>query len=515
VRRAAGCLLLGLALACRREQPQPLAAPVPAAAAAPVIAAPEVKLTDVSGQVTRTRASQQVVALDEPLAPSDVVVTGADGAAVLRLPDGRALSLQPNSRVRIKTARAGELVVEIEHGQLLSRVPAQLGDGVPAITLDILTPLGVVHVPRSEHESAITVRPEKVTVAVAVGEIDFVDRTGQPSHAGASQQLEVSLGGIELLSSKAAEPAPRSDPRTLAPGEVVDLSGRLRATARRGTEVALPPARGLRVYADALAQVSLTWPEDLADAVIEVASDAKFEKLALMARPTGTSLRLPAPRRGQQLNWRISGTTGGARRTLLGHARFLPDRARSLLDLSHPRNLVADTGQVTTVYFQSVLPALTFSFAARPGAASYRVQVFRAGDLAHPIQEDEVQQTTCALAAGALGEGSYLWHAVALDGRGQEVSGGLMNKLEIVYDNPLNTLAIGSPKPGEAVAGPQVDVTGAAPVGSRLFVNGHPVPLDPKGRFEVRVERSPSLVFRLVAGDGSESYWVRQLRTRS
>ena len=521
-------LLLGLALGplglgCQRAQPDAAFEAARAADAGVPAPGEAVRVTDIRGAVTRV---------------GDALVTGADGAAVLELADGRAVTVRPNSRVRFKTARSGEIVVEIEQGQLISRVPPGVAAGVPsvlragapAITLDILTPLGIVHVPNQENESTITVRDEKVTVAVVVGEIEFVDRTGQPSHAGANQQLEVSLGGIELFSGKgqAAERGPergpergdaalrKTDPRTLVPGEIVDLSGRGRkAAVRNGTEVALPPARGLRVYADALAQVSLTWPADLSDAVVEVASDPKFEKLSLMARPPGTSLRLPAPRRGQQLNWRISGLTGGARRTLLGQARFLPDRARSVLDLSHPRNLVADTGQITTVYFQGVLPALTFTYAAKPGAASYRVQVFRAGDLARPIHDQQVEQTTCALGAGILGEGSYLWHAIALDQRGQEVSGGLMSKLEIVYDNPLNTLAIASPKPGEAVTGPQVDVSGAAPVGSRLFVNGRAVPLDAKGRFEVRVDRSPSLVFRLVAGDGSESYWVRQLRTRS
>jgi hypothetical protein len=504
VRRRAGCLLLGLLLGpgCKSAQPNAVVDPTVSSDAA----AAGVKLTDVSGLVTRV---------------GDEVVTGVDGAAVLRWPDGRAVTLRPNSRVRIKTALTGPIVVEIEQGQLIARVPAELRADAPSITLDILTPLGVVHVPRSENESAITVVSDKVTVAVVLGEIDFVHRSGQSGHAGADQQLEVSLGGIELLASTTPAAQPREEnarktlPGTLAPGEIVDLSGRMRTAGRRGSEVALPPARGLRIYADTLAQVNLTWPAELSDAVVEVASDAKFAKLALMARPTGSSLRLTAPRHGQQLNWRISGTTGGARRTLLGQARFLPDRARSLLDLSHPRNLVADTGQITTVYFQSVLPALTFAFAAKPDATSYRLQVFRAGDLSHPIHDQQIEATSCALGAGLLREGSYLWHAIALDRRGQEVSGGLMNKLEIVYDNPLNTLAIASPKPGEAVTGQQIEVTGAAPVGSRLFVNGRAVSLDPKGRFELRVERSPQLVFRLVAGDGSESYWVRQLRTRS
>jgi hypothetical protein len=58
-------------------------------------------------------------------------------------------------------------------------------------------------------------------------------------------------------------------------------------------------------------------------------------------------------------------------------------------------------------------------------------------------------------------------------------------------------------------------VAGAAPIGSKLYVNGRPAPLDDKGRFELRVQRSPALVFRLLEHDGSQSYWVRSLRPGS
>jgi hypothetical protein len=38
--------------------------------------------------------------------------------------------------------------------------------------------------------------------------------------------------------------------------------------------------------------------------------------------------------------------------------------------------------------------------------------------------------------------------------------------------------------------------------------------LDGKGRFQVQVERSPAVVFRLLR-NGSESYWVRRVRLGS
>ena len=87
-----------------------------------------------------------------------------------------------------------------------------------------------------------------------------------------------------------------------------------------------------------------------------------------------------------------------------------------------------------------------------------------------------------------------------------------MNKLELVYDNALTRLAIGSPKQGQIPSGPEVTAQGAAPLGSKLYINGKLARLDDKGRFSARVTRSPAVVFRLVGKNGSESYWVRKLR---
>jgi hypothetical protein len=211
----------------------------------------------------------------------------------------------------------------------------------------------------------------------------------------------------------------------------------------------------------------------------------------------------------------VRGTSHGVDKVLVGQARFGPDRRRSVLDLDHPHNLVTETGQATTVYFQSTLPSLTLAYAAHPGARRYRVRLYRAGALDQPIVERVVTETRCPVEARTLREGSYLWHAVALSADGRELGGGRLNKLELVYDNSLTTLAIATPKPGEPITGPEVGATGVAPLGSKLFINGKPAPLDGKGRFEVKLARSSSLVFRLVSKDGTESYWIRKLRLRS
>jgi hypothetical protein len=301
--------------------------------------------------------------------------------------------------------------------------------------------------------------------------------------------------------------------RRLGPSERAQIHGaRVEVASRPASDVVLPTARGLHVYADALAEVTLSWAGQGEGALVEVATDPDFKDVVLAGRAAGNSLTVPAPRRAE-LYWRVTGR--GSDKPAIGHAHFAPDRHRSVLDLDHPHNLVSESGPVTTIYFQGVVPALTFAYAARPGAARYRLRVYRAGALEKPIVEKLVAEVRCPVDANVLEEGSYVWHAVPLDARGAELAGGRMSKLELVYDNALTRLAIGSPKPNEVASGTEVATLGVAPLGSKLYINGKAARLDDKGRFSERVSRAPALVFRLVSRNGVESYWIRKLRGRS
>ena len=159
------------------------------------------------------------------------------------------------------------------------------------------------------------------------------------------------------------------------------------------------------------------------------------------------------------------------------------------------------------VFFQSELPTLTFTFPAREDAKRHRVRIYRAGDLATPLVDREVTETRCTVEAGLLIAGSYLWSATPLDDKGVEKAGGRMNKLDIQYDNTLTLLVIAQP----GLDGRAASVaSGVAPLGARLFVNGKPAVLDPEGRFSVPLEGSDVAIFRLIAKDGAEDYWVRR-----
>jgi len=295
---------------------------------------------------------------------------------------------------------------------------------------------------------------------------------------------------------------------SVAPGQVVDLStGEPKVTALPRPPLVVP-ARRVRVYSDGLASVGLAVPEGAK--TVQVASDKDFGQVLAEGRAPGDYLPYAPPTQGE-VHWRALGQDGAV--MAKGSARFDRDPDASADDIEHPRAEVTETGLKAVVYFQSVLPEITFVYPAREGAVQYRLRIYKADDLKNPLWQREEKELRSTVPAGKIGEGSYLWYAAGLSAQGAELAGGRMNKLDMIYDNSRRSLAIARPRQGERV-GKVVESSGVAPIGSKLTLNGKAATLDGKGRFRVSVPSSPFLVFRLLTDDGGESYWVRQVRSR-
>jgi hypothetical protein len=294
-------------------------------------------------------------------------------------------------------------------------------------------------------------------------------------------------------------------------GEVVSRSvAEARPAAAKAPALVLPPDAKARIFADDIPEAGIRVPEATGGPLrVEVAGAPDFREPLLAGRVGAEWVRIDPPARGE-LHWRFLAEDGAVRTQ--GSARFQPDRGRSSLAEDSPRAEVLETGLKATVYFQSAAPSLHFSFSAREGARSYRVRIFRANDPQKPLLERRTDKPQYTLEPGALGEGKYLWYVAALGPGGDELAGGRMNKLDLVYDNARQGLAISRPKAGERPGKSGLPLEGVAPIGSRLFVNGEPVTLDAKGRFSQRVPPTNQLVFRLVSKQG-EAYWVRTLRS--
>ncbi|MFZ5438479.1 MAG: hypothetical protein ACOZQL_00655 [Myxococcota bacterium] len=301
---------------------------------------------------------------------------------------------------------------------------------------------------------------------------------------------------VEIVGGQAEAAVGDGLPRNLGAGEVATPKGKGLDTARRGAPVlTLPAGRASRVFWGRPSEVALALPPG--DGPLEVSNEPDFAAPLVVAE-VGEPLVVPAPLKGT-LFWRRKGDPEAS------SARFEPDEHAATV--AAKSDTVAETGLKATVYFQSAVPSLTFTFPPKEGAAAWRFRVYAVGDLKTALVDRKVTENRAVVESGALREGSYVWSAVALDRSGLEAPGGRMNKMDIVFDNSLTRLVLTSPKDGERAS----TAVGIAPLGSKLTLNGKPVPLDAAGRFSVPVGGSALLVFRLVTKDGAEAQWVRRL----
>jgi ferric-dicitrate binding protein FerR (iron transport regulator) len=337
-------------------------------------------------------------------------------------------------------------------------------------------------------EGSVNVRTAAGTLSLKVGETARLWKDRRPQALGMSSG-EAAAAHDEELRERAAP-----EVHTVVTAEASEPA-RARAP-ERASALLLPPSTRLRVFGNPLDKVSLALPAGKHGG-IEVARDPGFRRQVFSGPARGPFVTVPAPERGD-LYWRVAGQSD-----LAGHARFLPDaRAGSGRAVA---NVVSEGRPSTTINFQGPPPALTLAFAESPGAVGYRVRVYRMG-VEQPILERTVADARCAVAAGTLSDGHYLWTVVPLDDGGRALGERPMNKLELAYDNARSTLAITRVGDGE--------VQGVAPLGARLYVNGAGVEVDDKGRFSLKAGGERVLVFRLVESDGAESYWVRSLAAR-
>lgn len=614
-----------------------------ARAARPPIAHLEAKL----GQVWLEREGVRTSAELGYLWAGDSLETGPEGQARVRFPGERLVEIGPDAHFSISEDATG-LILKVDRGLVLSRVPAAAAEREPLVALSIQTPFGLTRVGTGKNELSVQVGKEEAQVKVLLGSVQFLSRNGTATSAEAGEILAVTLGEVQLQrkdqelvldpisvmvqggkaeirrrgsrSWKAAgregEPLAQGDGvrvtggssvlrlegsgssltlergaeivflqsqrqggaeearlelkkgdlgAALARGKrsrlfleelelraddggqaaVVRTSQGLRVIAaagdfsvlRGGTEeklsagqlvevplqgapevrqvareeLLLPSRPALKVFHPGVRGAALFWEGGERDFEVEVAKDSSFQEIVLQGRVHQSWVNVPIPPRGA-LYWRVREPSGG-QELAQGSALFSPEpRAR---ELSRLRNEVQDGAEKTSIFFQDKPPAVTFIFKPDEQAARYRLMVYRAGELTKAVTEREAEEPRLPLEAGVLAEGQYLWSVTPLSSTGEELRGGKMNKLEIVYDNAVPDLMVESPRNGDPVQGNQVPISGVAPVGAKLWVNGRPVELDEKARFDstaTPLGRPPLVIFRLSPGSGPEVYTVRALR---
>jgi hypothetical protein len=310
-------------------------------------------------------------------------------------------------------------------------------------------------------------------------------------------RIVVVTGEVEVASGDGAPTRVRAGEAAMVDQAKVEVS------AVKKPLLLLPTGKRVKVYSVGSQEVGLDLPDELVD--VEVASDPGFKELLLAGKAQGFVSLVDPP---AQVHWRALDDKGAPLKQ--GSAKFEREKKEAKGQGKTDR---VEESEKSTLYFQGEVPSLTFTWPAAAGAAKYRLRVYRGSKA---VVDKTLTETTYLLEAGQLKEGTYSWIAMPQSPNGVDLADLRKLKtelsiLEIAFDNSFVGLAISGPANNERTSR-STRARGVAPLGSKLFINGAPVSLDDKGRYDFPVGKSSPLIFRSVARDGSEEYWVRVTR---
>jgi ferric-dicitrate binding protein FerR (iron transport regulator) len=307
-------------------------------------------------------------------------------------------------------------------------------------------------------------------------------------------RIVVMTGEVEVASGDGAAQRVKAGEAALVDKAKVEVS------AVKKPHLLLPMGKRVRVYGLGSQEVALDLPDEPVE--VEVASDADFKELLLTGKAQGFVTLVDPP---SVIHWRARAAAGAEPKT--GKATFLKDR-KETKGTSSSDIVPEKSGQIVFLY-QGELPAITFTWDPTEGATGYHLLVYSGGKA---LVDRKVDETKATVAAGIIKDGEYSWHALPMKGSatGKGKLGAEMANLKVAFDNSFTGLAITGPQPGEKASG-STRARGVAPLGTKLYINGAPVSLDDKGRYDVSVGKSSPLIYRLVSGDG-EDFYVRTTR---
>lgn len=457
-----------------------------------------------AGSLSKKGATRKVT-----LEPLTVLITQGTGRIELKKKDGtrfavvnpkKAPALSAGDTLRV-TNGAVTLTPEKSDARVTLAAGTEVGigesvraGGAEDMALDVKKGQLVVAMPFGKKR---TIRPGDGVTLVA-------EQGGQVSIVRAKNGLELSstVGDVEVTTESGQR--------------VVVKGGQTASISKTGVDakdvgreaLQLPTRQGVRLLHPGQERVSLVWSGDDDKAWrLQLGTEARLSKPLVDGVVHQTYFNTIAPARGV-LFWKVlDGETEVGR----GSVSCGPEKIGDELD--GITNEVPAGPDKTVIYFQDKPPALTFTWKPpEKPVAEYVLKVYRAGNLAAPVQERRVATTTAQLPHGTIGEGKYQWDVTWLDAKGAPIgTAGKMNQLELNYDNAVRSLVIKAPKNGDAPAA-KVAVAGVAPMGVKVSANGQALALDAKARFSGQVTPLPGarIAFRVVL-DGAETIIVRWL----
>jgi ferric-dicitrate binding protein FerR (iron transport regulator) len=263
--------------------------------------------------------------------------------------------------------------------------------------------------------------------------------------------------------------------------------------------------------------VTFKWnpAEGAKGSLVEVSRSAGFGNPIFSDVIQRRQLTLPQVPRGS-LYWRVTPVDGSGKagKAVQGHLVLVKDTShRTLKDRQAPKNVIQESFGNTTVYYQNLLPRFTFRWESM-GADKYQVKIYREQNITKPIFTSETKSTEMLLAAGKLGEGTYVWYVAGRNADGSLVRASKFRRLQIKYDNATPDLQIVYPPNGAVVSGGSLEAKGVTIPGSKVMINGVKAELDETYRFTHVVKLKPgvnNIIFLVVDPRRGSSYYLRQV----
>lgn len=470
-----------------------------------------VDLVSSDGKVTKIGAGQKG-RLGEgkvfDLEPIEVTISAGTGKAELKRKDDTNWSALPKKAVALSEGDS----FRVKDGRVVMQAPG--GAGTLAFGRGSEVTMEKAAKSANAEETGFDFKKGELAAQSPVKQrLNLSGGVTLTSEQGSQFVLKRTKDGYELVSSAGDVKIEREgvEPTTVFGGRAatIPLKGPVKTEELAREPISLPSRSALKVLQSQPGRLAVTWEgEPEKPYRVEVASDPAYKQKLVSGVVHQRYINVPAPVRGS-LYWRVYDEA--SKEVAKGSASFAPEA--NTTDLARIRNDVPEANPQTVIFFQDKPPSVTFTWAKNDEAAKYKVQVYRKGDLKTPVAEKVVAEDKLMLPEGALGEGEYLWSLSYLDAKGTEVgNSGAMKRLLISYDNAVLGLNIKSPRNGDP-GGAKVRCEGVAPIGAKVQINGKPVQLDEKSRFDTEIAPMGGglLVFRTVNG-ASEVYTVRKVR---
>ncbi len=534
------CLLLAAACGNKGESAAPEAEP--RVAVERIVLG---RLVTRTGEVRLERDGVPSPAAPGPLSRGDAQETGADGDVLVRFTNGRVVEVGPGSRVLLEEDGAGG-VVAVSSGGVMSREDSgrEAKEGGSALTL--LTPYGLARLGTAGDQAKVDVGPDAGHVEVLEGSVEVVAKNGRSARAAKGQLASLTGTGVTVGSMEAVPTAMKvlsasgqvdwrkadTESWRSVEGEEEALKGGGMVRVGRG-EVVLQLAGGESTLELGPGGELMVVGADQRGALDEARLDLVQGELRLLLVP-GRASRVVLPRLFLEAP---NGAAVDVRRLEEGYA--VAARLGEVVLVRGSLREPLRAGERATVEGEEpadIQPLERAPLALGPAEnqkvlhqrlrevalvwadeGEVRVEVASDAQFKERVLSGVARRGFVNVAAPATG--ALHWWVRRLDGedvaRGSASFEPERTKPESGKGrNRAPALVVKIPRDGQR-GGPRVRVSGTAPEDAKLFVNGQPVALDARHRFDTRVDAqgpSPLVVLKMSRPGSPDVYTVRVLK---